>query len=100
MLHHVFEPSVVIDIGSVWERRRRFLEIYASQVAPSKDASPTAINDGRFAVMLTARATCFGAMVGAEYGEPYYVQGPVLLRSFPDLVERAAGHTPRYQAYV
>ena len=100
MLHHVFEPSVVIDVGSVWERRSRLLEIYASQLWPDVDASPTAINDGRFAAMLSARATCFGALVGVEYGEPFHVQGPVLLRSFPDLEERAAGRAPRYQAYV
>lgn len=100
MLHHVFEPSVVIDIGSVWERRSRFLEIYASQVSPGVDASPTAINDGRFAAMLSARATSFGAMVGVEYGEPFYVHGPILLCSLPDLEERPAGRTPRYQAYV
>jgi N-acetylglucosamine malate deacetylase 1 len=100
MLHHVFEPSVVIDVGPVWERRSRFLEIYSSQVSPDDEASPTAINDGGFAAMLAARATCFGAMVGVEYGEPFYVQGPVLLRSLPDQEGRAAGRTPRYQAYV
>lgn len=100
MLHHVFEPSVVIDVGSVWERRSQFLEIYASQVSPGVGASPTAINDGRFAAMLSARATCFGAMVGVEYGEPFYVRGPILMRSLPELEERFAGRAPRYQAYV
>ncbi|HEY7693835.1 MAG TPA: bacillithiol biosynthesis deacetylase BshB1 [Gaiellaceae bacterium] len=100
MLHHVFEPSVVIDVGPVWERRSRFLEIYASQVSPGDEESPSAINDGRFAAMLAARATCFGAMVGVDYGEPFYVHGPILLRSLPDLGERAAGRAPRYQAYL
>ena len=91
MLHHVFEPSVVLDVSPVWERRRRFLEIYASQVSGGADASPTAINDGQFAAMLTARATSFGAMVGVDYGEPFYVDGPLLVRSYSGLEERAAG---------
>ena len=100
MLHHVFDPSVVIDIGSVWERRTRFLEIYASQVSPGAGASPTAMNDGRLGTMLAARATNFGAMVGVEYGEPFYVNGPILLRSLPGLEEQAAGRAPRYQSYL
>jgi bacillithiol biosynthesis deacetylase BshB1 len=100
MLHHVFEPSLVIDVSPVWERRRRFLEIYASQVSPGAGAGPTAINDGSFAALLSARATFFGAMVGVEYGEPFRVDGPILVRSLPELEERSAGRAARYRAYV
>ena len=45
--------------------------------------------------MLAARATTFGAMVGVDHGEPFYVNGPILLRSLPG--SRRAGsrpHTP------
>ena len=66
MLHHVFEPSIVIDIGPVWEQRLRLFDVYPSQLSPNGDSAPSAINDGGFAEMLRARATCYGAMVGVE----------------------------------
>ncbi len=100
MLHHVFDPSVVVDIGPVWERRRQLLEVYESQVAWDENATPTPLNNGRFAEMLPARATCFGAMVGVAHGEPFLVEGPLLLRSLPDLEDALAAPAPRYQAYV
>ncbi len=100
MVHQVFEPSVVVDISPVWERRARFVEIYASQVSSGPDASPTALNDGRLGAMLAARATTFGAMVGVDHGEPYAVNGPILLSSLPGLDEPAAGRTPCYQSYI
>ena len=58
------------------------------------------MNDGRLGAMLAARATNFGAMVGVDYGEPFYVNGPILLRSLPGLEEEAAGRAPRYQSYL
>ena len=99
MLHHLVEPSVVLDITPVWERRCRFPEIYASQLSGGGDASPTAVNDGHFAAMLTARATSFGAMVGVDYGEPFYVHGPLLVRQLGEAEGRATGGR-RYQAYL
>lgn len=100
MLHHAFEPSVVIDVSTVWDRRRELLEVYASQIASNGHAAPTPINDGRFTEMLHARATWFGAMVGVAKGEPFRVEGPLLLRSLPDLHDEAAVQASRYQAYV
>jgi bacillithiol biosynthesis deacetylase BshB1 len=99
MLHHAFEPSVVIDVSAVWEQRRDLLEVYVSQVVSSAHTVPTPINDGRFAEMLHARATWFGAMVGVAKGEPFRVEGPLLLRSLPEL-DAAAVQAPSYQAYV
>lgn len=100
MLHHAFQPSVVMDISPVWERCRQLFEVYESQVSADGDALPTPINDGRFAEMLHARATWFGAMVGVSHGEPFRLGGPLLLRSLPDLDEAATVQTSRYQAYV
>lgn len=99
MLHHVFEPSLVIDVGPVWEQRRRLFEAYPSQLSANGDSDPSAINDGGFAEMLRARATCYGAMVGVGYGEPFHVAGPLKLRSLPDL-EIAGNPGLRYQSYV
>src|SRR6185369_6425198 len=71
MLHHAFTPSLVVDVGPVREERERLLTVYDSQVGMNGDAAPTAINDGSFAAMLEARVTWFGALVGAERGEPF-----------------------------
>jgi N-acetylglucosamine malate deacetylase 1 len=100
MLHHPFTPSLVVDVGPVWERRERLLAVYESQVGTNGDAAPTAINDGSFVAMLEARATWFGALVGAERGEPFLVEGPLRVRSLPELERAEPIPRPRYQAYV
>jgi N-acetylglucosamine malate deacetylase 1 len=100
MLHHAFEPSIVIDISPVWEQRLRLLDAYPSQLSSDGDSSPSAINDGGFAEMLRARATCYGAMVGVRYGEPFHVAGPLGLRSLPGLDDSLGRRGSRYQSYV
>ena len=100
MLHHVFEPSVVIDIGPVWEQRLRLFDVYSSQLSPNGDSVPTALNDAGFAEMLRARAACYGAMVGVSYGEPLHVVGPLGLRSLPDFDDSFGRRGSRYQSYV
>jgi N-acetylglucosamine malate deacetylase 1 len=100
MLHHAFTPSLVVDVGPVWEQRKRLLAVYESQVGTSGDAAPTAINDGSFVAMLEGRATWFGALAGAERGEPFLVEGPLRLRSLPELERVEPTLRPRYQAYA
>jgi bacillithiol biosynthesis deacetylase BshB1 len=100
MLHHPFEPSLVVDISDVWSRRLRLLDVYESQFSLSGGAIPTAINDGSFRRMIEARAEWFGALAGVRYGEPLVVEGPLLLRSLPELDGQvAAASSLRYRAY-
>jgi N-acetylglucosamine malate deacetylase 1 len=81
MLHKPFEPTVVVDVGTVWQSRCELLRVYESQVSRGADDEPTALNDGRFISMLEARAVHFGGMAGVAYGEPFDTDGPVLLQS-------------------
>ncbi|MDT7573159.1 MAG: N-acetylglucosamine malate deacetylase 1 [Actinomycetota bacterium] len=81
MLHQPFEPSVVVDVGTVWQARRGLLRVYESQVSRGADDEPTALNDGGFIAMLEARSVHFGAMAGVAHGEPFDIDGPVLVRS-------------------
>lgn len=81
MLHTPFEPAVVVDVGSVWEARRRLLRVYESQVSRGAGDESTALNDGRFVAMLEARAVHFGSMAGVAFGEPFDTDGPVLLQN-------------------
>lgn len=80
MLHTPFEPSVVVDVGPVWEERRRLLRVYESQVSRGRDDEPTALNDGRFVAMLEARAVHYGSLAGVAYAEALHTDGPVLVQ--------------------
>jgi bacillithiol biosynthesis deacetylase BshB1 len=94
MLHHVFEPSVVIDVSPVWDDRCRLFEVYRSQLSAGV---LSAINDGAFVEMLRARATSYGAMVGVTHGEPFHVVGPLGLSALPGVGDSSDS---RYQSYV
>ena len=100
MLHHAFAPSIVVDVGPVWDRCERLHTIYESQVGTDDDATPTPINDGSFLTTLQARAAWFGGLVGAERGEPLHVEGPLCVRSLPELERAAPRSSPRYRAYA
>ena len=100
MLHHAFTPSVVVDVAPVWEQRERLFDVYESQVGTNGAGVPTAINDGSFVAMLQARAAWFGALAGAERGEPFLVEGPLRLQTLPELERTAPTPRHRYRAYA
>jgi bacillithiol biosynthesis deacetylase BshB1 len=95
MLHQPFEPSLVVDVSAVWERRRALFGVFASQVMGT--GSPTGINEGGFLAVLEARAVLYGAQGGVERGEPLYVDGPLLVQALPEW-ERAPAHSGSYRA--
>jgi bacillithiol biosynthesis deacetylase BshB1 len=100
MLHHPFEPSLVVDVGEVWAERLELLDVYESQVAETNGAVPTAVNDPGFRRLIEARATLYGSMAGVERGEPFRVEGPLLLQLLPELAEPASRESSRYRAYL
>ena len=94
--HHVLhylqaldaEPTFVVDVTSVWERRTQALLAYKSQFYQgdadgseadgSDDGPETYISNPRFLAWVEARARTFGYRIGADYGEPFvYRHGPV-----------------------
>jgi bacillithiol biosynthesis deacetylase BshB1 len=95
MLHQPFEPSLVVDVSAVWERRRALFGAFASQVTGA--GSPTGLNDGGFLAVLEARAVLYGAQSGVEHGEPLHVDGPLLVQALPEW-ERAPASTGAYRA--
>jgi N-acetylglucosamine malate deacetylase 1 len=95
MLHQSFEPSLIVDVSTVWERRRALFDVFASQV--NSTGSPTGLNDGGFLALLDARATLYGAQCGVERGEPLHVDGPLLVQALPEW-DRARAHTGTYRA--
>lgn len=77
MLSYPFNPAFVLDISDVWERKMEAIKAYQSQFASSENGMRTAISEPGFLKLMEARAIWFGSMIGAAYGEPYYMPGPV-----------------------
>ena len=85
--HHVLhymqaldvEPTFVVDVSSVWERRMEALLAFKSQFYQGEDGGPqTYISNPDFLAWVEARARTYGYRIGATYGEPFvYRHGPV-----------------------
>jgi N-acetylglucosamine malate deacetylase 1 len=86
MSHTPFTPSFVVDITAVWDRKQDGIAAYATQFY---DAGPelieTALSRPEFMRCHEARAVFFGAMIGAQYGEPFHAPGPIACRMLPGL---------------
>ncbi len=99
MLHHPFQPSFVVDVSTVWDRKMEALAAYRSQFQSEGSGLETAISRPEFMRFLEARAIWFGAMIGAAYGEPFLTPGPVPLGELPgiDGPLRGPGDLPPYR---
>ena len=84
MISYPFTPAFVLDISEVWERKLEAIRAYQTQFESSEDGIRTAISEPGFLKLMEARAVWFGSMIGAAYGEPYYMPGPVPLSELPD----------------
>ncbi|MBW1815933.1 MAG: bacillithiol biosynthesis deacetylase BshB1 [Deltaproteobacteria bacterium] len=85
MIHEPFSPSFVMDITSVWDRKMKVIQAYGSQLQNKGIGVETAISRPEFMRAVEARSVCFGAMIGAAYGEPFLISGPVPLTEFPGM---------------
>ncbi|MBU2552114.1 MAG: bacillithiol biosynthesis deacetylase BshB1 [Proteobacteria bacterium] len=84
MIHRPFQPSFVMDISPVWKKKIEVLEAYATQFTEAEPAgNPTALSGPAFMRAHQARCMHFGAMIGVEYGEPFFSSGPLPLNGFP-----------------
>jgi bacillithiol biosynthesis deacetylase BshB1 len=101
MIHRPFVPSLVVDISNVWERKMAAVRAYQSQLEPEGGGFPTAISRPGFLRYIEAQAIVFGAMIGASYGEAFYLPGPVSLDELPGLGKEppTPGELPPYRVY-
>lgn len=86
VLHYMqaveFEPTMIVDVTSVWDRRLKALKAFKSQFynpdyEASEDEPDTFVSNEGFFKWVEARARNYGYKVGAEYGEPLlYRHGP------------------------
>ena len=84
LLHEPFAPSFVVDVTDVWKQRSDAVAAYASQFGGSAADARTALAGPRFLDLLAARASWFGAMIGAARGEPFWSAGPLGLTGLPE----------------
>jgi bacillithiol biosynthesis deacetylase BshB1 len=101
MIHHPFKPSFVMDISTVWDRKMAALAAYKSQFQSDGGGIETAISRPDFLRLLEARSIYFGAMIGATYGEAFYLPGPVPVPELPGLSDPPLppGALPSYSMY-
>jgi bacillithiol biosynthesis deacetylase BshB1 len=79
MGHVPFEPSLVVDVSSVWERKVELIRCYRSQLAPrdAKDRGQHLLFGADIQSRAETRARYFGERIGCAYGEPLLSNGPL-----------------------
>jgi bacillithiol biosynthesis deacetylase BshB1 len=79
MGHVPFDPTLVVDIGPVWEEKLALVRCYASQLAPAGDADKGAhfLFGADILSRMETRARFFGERIGVRYGEPLLHKGPL-----------------------
>jgi bacillithiol biosynthesis deacetylase BshB1 len=97
-VHSPFTPTFVVDVTSTWHRKMRAVRAYQSQFGPTVPPGSTALAGPRFLEVIEAKGSYFGAMIGAERGEPFSSMGPLAMASVPGF--RAEGDLPAGLPYV
>ncbi|MCZ6597491.1 MAG: bacillithiol biosynthesis deacetylase BshB1 [Planctomycetota bacterium] len=79
MGHVPFEPTLVVDVGAVWERKVEVIRCYASQITPADPA-----DEGRHLLFgadilgrAESKARYYGERIGVTHGEPLLHLGPL-----------------------
>ncbi|MBK7642661.1 MAG: bacillithiol biosynthesis deacetylase BshB1 [Planctomycetes bacterium] len=79
MGHVPFEPTLVVDIGEVWERKLELVRCYASQITPAApgDRGEHFLFGADILQRVETRARFYGERIGVRYGEPLLARGPL-----------------------
>lgn len=79
MGHVPFDPTLVVDIGPVWERKVELVRCYRSQLEPAHatDRGQHFLFGADILARMETRARFFGEHIGARVGEPLLSLGPL-----------------------
>lgn len=79
MGHIPFEPTFVVDIGSVWNEKIELVRCYASQLTPhsADDRGQHLLYGADILQRMETRARFYGERIGALVGEPLLHRGPL-----------------------
>jgi bacillithiol biosynthesis deacetylase BshB1 len=96
VLHYMqaidFEPTFVVDVSEVWDRRIEALQAFESQFfnpdyEASEDEPETYVSNPQFFQWIESRARTYGYKVGATYGEPFlYRHAPFGVTDLPGVL--------------
>jgi bacillithiol biosynthesis deacetylase BshB1 len=77
--HVAFEPTWVVDISPVWERKVEVIRCYASQLNPAddKDRGEHLLFGADIVARAESKARYWGERIGAGFGEPLLHVGPL-----------------------
>lgn len=85
-------PDLVVDISAVFERKMEAVRAHVSQLHdPTSEEHRTSISSAHFLGDVEASMRHFGGLIGARYGEPYMLNGPLAVDDPLPLV-RGRGH--------
>jgi len=77
LLNYAVTPSFVVDVTNFWDRKTAAIAAYQSQFFKADSNEPeTFIAKKSFLQSIEARARFYGAMIGAEFGEPFFTKQP------------------------
>lgn len=78
-INDAVEPSFVVDVSDVYDRKREALDCHASQFgAPRHDVAPTRLNTPLFRQLIESRDAQFGARAGVRWAEGVVVREPLV----------------------
>ena len=96
ILHYMqavsFEPTLVVDVTSVWDQRIEALQAFKSQFhnpdyEAGEDEPETFVSNPEFFEWIKSQARTYGYKVGATYGEPFlYRHGPFGVKDLPSVL--------------
>lgn len=93
MLHDPFDPDLIVDCSSVWQKKVDALAAHRSQfpaangssaddhVGTAAETSATWISKRSFWQGIEGRARHYGQRIGVEFAEPLYTGGPLGLEA-------------------
>ena len=93
MQTYTFEPKVIIDVSDVFEERMKAMEAFHSQFGRGeKEKNPKApetfLTQKGFYEWMEARARHYGMIIGAEFGEPFWMHETVGTKDIFSLVTK------------
>ena len=77
--HIPFDPSLVVDITSVWDKKVELVQAYATQLEPADttDSGSHLLFGADILQRMETKARYFGERIGVTYGEPLLHKGPL-----------------------
>jgi bacillithiol biosynthesis deacetylase BshB1 len=83
MTRYRFEPTFIVPIDEWFERKMQAVRAHASQFyrPDAVGEDETRISRPGFLDFLALRDRTYGAMIGSEYGEPYYMRDVVSIEN-------------------